>query len=262
MRMFLIPLLATLVLVAGCASNHTRSPGTAPSQEVQGGWSVPPGQQPALSAHVTPEQAQRAAQAAEQAKQEAARQAAIQAKQEAARKAAAQAKQEAAQRQAAAKAQREAEQRRAEARIEQPAVKPIVPAFPVRMQEARVPELRMVHFGFDTWNLTPRARAILDANATWLKANPQVDIQIGGYCDERGSPEYNLALGERRARTVRDYLIRHGVPAERLTAISFGEEVPLDPRHNPAAWAKNRRAEFHPGAARQASRTTPATPSS
>lgn len=231
MRLFLISLLATLLLAAGCASNHAKAPSVAPSQQANqssSGWSVPPGQQHAPSASA-------AAKSSQQAQQEAQRQ------------------------QAAARAEAQAAQQQA---AEKPPVKPIVPAVPVHLQQTQVPQLRMVHFGFDDWNLSPQARGILNANAAWLNANPRVDVQIGGHCDERGSPEYNMALGERRANRVRNFLIRHGVAAERLTAVSFGEEVPLDPAHNEAAWAKNRRAEFHRIPSRQASRSTARPPSS
>jgi peptidoglycan-associated lipoprotein len=141
-------------------------------------------------------------------------------------------------------------------------VKPLVPAFPARMQEAQVSGLQTVHFGFDDWNLTAEAKALLDANARWLKANPQVSVKIGGHCDERGSPEYNLALGERRANRVREYLISQGVPADNMIAVSYGEEMPIDPGHNPAAWAKNRRAEFNRTDGRRVSGDQAQTPSS
>ncbi len=77
-----------------------------------------------------------------------------------------------------------------------------------------------------------------------LKALSGVDIRIEGHCDERGSDEYNLALGERRAQAAMNYLATLGVPASRMSTISYGEEKPLDPGHNEEAWAKNRRAEF------------------
>ncbi len=99
-----------------------------------------------------------------------------------------------------------------------------------------------VHFGFDKYNLTAEARAVLQSQAAWLGTNEIVSLTIEGHADERGTREYNLALGERRANSVRDYLIVLGVPADRLSIVSFGKERPADPASNEAAWAKNRRA--------------------
>ncbi|TYO97688.1 peptidoglycan-associated lipoprotein [Geothermobacter ehrlichii] len=110
--------------------------------------------------------------------------------------------------------------------------------------EAVASKLQRIHFDFDQYTLSPEARDILAANAALLKANPELKIRIEGHCDERGSDEYNLALGERRAVAARDYLVSLGVAADRLSTISYGEEMPLDPASNEAAWAKNRRAEF------------------
>lgn len=109
---------------------------------------------------------------------------------------------------------------------------------------AAVAEMQRIFFDFDQYTLSPQARQTLTANAEYLKANPRVNIQIEGHCDERGSDEYNLALGERRARAARDYLLSLGIAGDRLTTISYGEERPLDPASTEAAWAKNRRAEF------------------
>jgi len=104
--------------------------------------------------------------------------------------------------------------------------------------------LKDIHFGFDRYDLTPKAREILAQNAELLLKNPRVKIQVEGHCDERGTVEYNLALGERRANSTRQYLISLGVPADSMSSISYGEEMPLDPRHNEDAWGKNRRAHF------------------
>jgi peptidoglycan-associated lipoprotein len=104
--------------------------------------------------------------------------------------------------------------------------------------------LRTIYFAFDRADLTEESRATLRANAEWLKANPKYRIRIEGHCDERGTIEYNLALGQRRADAARDYLVSLGVDPGRLTTISYGEERPADPGHNEEAWAKNRRAEF------------------
>jgi peptidoglycan-associated lipoprotein len=102
----------------------------------------------------------------------------------------------------------------------------------------------LIHFEFDKSRLLPEAKAILRVKAEWLKANPEARAIIEGHCDERGTNEYNLALGDRRAQSAKTYLVDLGIAAERLTCISYGEERPLDPGHNEAAWAKNRRDQF------------------
>jgi len=104
--------------------------------------------------------------------------------------------------------------------------------------------LNRIHFDFDQFTLSSTARDILAANAAVINAAPGLKLRIEGHCDERGSDEYNLALGEKRAQAARDYLISLGVSADRLSTISYGEEMPLDPASNEEAWAKNRRAEF------------------
>ncbi len=104
--------------------------------------------------------------------------------------------------------------------------------------------LQDIHFEFDKYDLTEEARRILAENAKVLVAHPEVTIQIEGHCDERGSNEYNLALGEKRAVSAKLYLIKLGVKGGRLSTISYGEEMPLDPGHNEEAWAKNRRCHF------------------
>ena len=84
----------------------------------------------------------------------------------------------------------------------------------------------------------------MTANATILQLDPELKVSIEGHCDDRGSDEYNLSLGERRAQSVRAYLVSLGIEPQRLTTISYGEEKPLDTANNEMAWAKNRRAEF------------------
>ncbi|MBN2029684.1 peptidoglycan-associated lipoprotein Pal [bacterium] len=101
-----------------------------------------------------------------------------------------------------------------------------------------------IHFDFDKYNLKPEAMEILAKHATVLKANPEVKIVIEGHCDERGTIEYNLALGEKRAGAARDYLLRMGIASQRISTISYGKERPLDTNHTAEAWAKNRRAVF------------------
>jgi peptidoglycan-associated lipoprotein len=116
---------------------------------------------------------------------------------------------------------------------------------PLRTKPAgMVTQLQTVYFDFDRFDLTNEARQLLDANAEFLLANPQIRVQIEGHCDERGTTEYNLHLGQRRADAVREYLVKKGVAADRLETISYGEERPIDPGHTEAAWAKNRRAQF------------------
>jgi peptidoglycan-associated lipoprotein len=109
-----------------------------------------------------------------------------------------------------------------------------------------LPVLRSVPFEYDQHLLTDAAREILGANVAILKAQSQLRVTLAGYCDERGADQYNIALGERRAESVRNYLLSRGISAERLEAVSYGEEKPLDPGHDEDAWAKNRRVEFVP----------------
>jgi peptidoglycan-associated lipoprotein len=101
-----------------------------------------------------------------------------------------------------------------------------------------------IHFEFDKSSLLPEACEILRRKAKWLKAHPDVLVIIEGHCDERGTSEYNVALGDRRAWSARSYMVNLGIASERLTTISYGEEMPLDPGHNEEAWARNRRAHF------------------
>lgn len=104
--------------------------------------------------------------------------------------------------------------------------------------------LNTVYFEFDQSKLTEETRTTLAQNARLMLQYKDAIIRIEGHCDERGTVEYNLALGERRALAVRDYLSNFGVPEGRVTVISYGKERPADPGHNSTAWARNRRAEF------------------
>ena len=104
--------------------------------------------------------------------------------------------------------------------------------------------LQRIYFDFDQYVLTGSARTTLQDNADYLRANRGVRVVIEGHCDERGSDEYNLALGEKRALATKAFLVSLGVEANRLDVLSYGEERPLDPAHDEQAWAKNRRAEF------------------
>ncbi|SCA56803.1 Outer membrane lipoprotein Omp16 homolog [Candidatus Terasakiella magnetica] len=99
-----------------------------------------------------------------------------------------------------------------------------------------------VFFGFDQYNLTADARSTLEKQAMWLKKYPNATIALEGHCDERGTREYNLALGERRANAAKEFLVSLGVDAMRVKTISFGKERPVALGHNEAAWAQNRRS--------------------
>ena len=101
-----------------------------------------------------------------------------------------------------------------------------------------------IRFEYDSAALTDEARATLEKHALWLQGRRDARVTVEGHCDERGTVDYNLALGEQRARAARDYLVSLGVAAERLRVVSFGKERPLDPGHDEAAWARNRRARF------------------
>lgn len=101
-----------------------------------------------------------------------------------------------------------------------------------------------VHFAFDSFFIDAEAERILEQKASWLQGNANASVQIEGHCDERGTSAYNLALGERRANAVQHYLTVLGVDPGRLSTISYGEEQPLDPGHDEAAWSRNRRAHF------------------
>jgi peptidoglycan-associated lipoprotein len=104
--------------------------------------------------------------------------------------------------------------------------------------------LRPAFFGLDSSEVGPEAQKVLEANAEVIKRYKSWVITIEGHCDERGTAEYNLALGERRAVSARTYLVSLGIPAERLRVVSYGKEFPFDPGHNEDAWAKNRRDHF------------------
>lgn len=101
-----------------------------------------------------------------------------------------------------------------------------------------------VHFDFDKYDIRPEDAEILKENAALLMKYPKVKIQVEGHCDERGTNEYNLALGERRANAAKKYLLSLGISADRISSISYGEEKPLDAGHDEEAWAKNRRGHF------------------
>jgi len=109
-------------------------------------------------------------------------------------------------------------------------------------EEFRVTVGDRIFFGYDRFDLTPEARAILERQAVWLRRYPNVRILVEGNCDERGTREYNLALGARRAVAARDYLVSLGIGGDRMTTASYGKERPMDPRSNEQAWSVNRNA--------------------
>src|SRR5215470_3663351 len=104
--------------------------------------------------------------------------------------------------------------------------------------------LKDIYFDFDGYDLSAEARETLKANGNWLKANPSAVVQMEGHCDERGTTEYNVALGAKRAQAAKDYLVTLGVAAERLSTISYGKELPVCAEHSEACWQKNRRDRF------------------
>ncbi len=104
--------------------------------------------------------------------------------------------------------------------------------------------LKPVHFAFDSMKIRPGEAKTLDASADWLKANPDQLVLIAGNCDERGTNEYNLALGERRAKAAMGYLASKGIDASRITLVSYGKERPVCTDHNEACWSQNRRDDF------------------
>jgi peptidoglycan-associated lipoprotein len=118
------------------------------------------------------------------------------------------------------------------------------PISPIDVEEFEEIELGHINFAYDKYNLTDQATAALSENGRILMENPSITVLIEGHCDERGTEEYNLALGEKRALAARDFLTRFGIAKSRLSIVSYGEERPLDPGHDEVAWAKNRRAMF------------------
>jgi peptidoglycan-associated lipoprotein len=120
-------------------------------------------------------------------------------------------------------------------------VEPAATAATVETAETAVKD---IFFEFDKFNISPDAREILKANADFLLKNGNSKVVIEGHCDERGTAEYNMALGQRRAQETKKYLVNLGIKEPRIKTISYGEERPFDPGHNEDAWSKNRRAHF------------------
>lgn len=104
--------------------------------------------------------------------------------------------------------------------------------------------LKDVYFDFDRYDLSADARSVLRANSDWLKSNPGARVEIEGHCDDRGTNEYNLALGAKRAQSAREYLVTLGIAANRLSTISYGEEIPVCKEQTESCWKQNRRARF------------------
>ena len=107
-------------------------------------------------------------------------------------------------------------------------------------------DLQVIHFGYDSFQLDDAARSALDSNAKLLRDNPDLSVSVDGHCDERGTVEYNQALGQKRAEAVQQYLSDAGIPSTRFRVISYGKERPVDEGHDESAWARNRRVEFTP----------------
>ena len=104
--------------------------------------------------------------------------------------------------------------------------------------------LKDIRFAYDSYDLDESARSVLRDSSAWLKDHARGKVEVEGHCDERGTVEYNLALGAKRARAAKDYLVALGVSADRLTTISYGEELPLCHEHDETCWQQNRRAHF------------------
>ncbi len=101
-----------------------------------------------------------------------------------------------------------------------------------------------IHFGYNEYTIEPQDGSILKTNASWLQAHPQNRVQVEGHCDERGSEEYNIALGAKRAQAAKDYLVTLGIPGSRVSTISYGKELPVCTEHDESCWSQNRRDHF------------------
>lgn len=123
---------------------------------------------------------------------------------------------------------------------------PATPPAPAMDAAALVRSMQTVYFALDSWALDDGARAALDANARVLRDNVSLNIRIEGHCDERGTVEYNQALGEKRAEAVKQYFADAGIATSRMSTVSFGKERPAVEGSDEAAWSRNRRAEFTP----------------
>ena len=142
----------------------------------------------------------------------------------------------------------EEQQRVSEAPEKKPTPKPIVKEPPQKIEEDLTPprdlKFTTVYFDFDKSNIRADQRQSIESNAQLLSKFKTVKVRIEGHCDERGTNEYNLALGQRRADSIKRYLVDYGISSSNITTLSYGEERPVDGGHNETAWAKNRRGEF------------------
>jgi len=151
---------------------------------------------------------------------------------------------------AAMKTEKSAKETSAEA-VKKETVKEVVEPKVAKLEETTVPSsmeesvvLQDVLFDYDKYDIRADARPALDSAAAFLKKNMNSDVLIEGHCDERGTNEYNLALGEKRAKAVKDYLTSLGIAPARMTVMTYGEEKPVCTEHNETCWQKNRRAHF------------------
>lgn len=126
---------------------------------------------------------------------------------------------------------------------EEKVVEPDPPPVP---EPPPVVELKDIHFAFDKYNIRPGDAEILEKNLEWFKANPGKKLRIEGHCDERGTVEYNLVLGQKRSDSAKAFLEKLGIEKNLLDTVSYGKEIPVDPEHNEEAWSKNRRVRFSP----------------
>ncbi len=147
---------------------------------------------------------------------------------------------------AAAQAERDRQAREEADRVARQRQADSIAALARASEEVRTTLAAMIHFDLDKSNIRPGDAATLDQKVAILQANPELRIRIGGHCDERGSDEYNLALGNRRAQSAKQYLVSHGIDAGRIETQSWGEEKPLVDGHDESAWSQNRRDEFEP----------------
>jgi peptidoglycan-associated lipoprotein len=131
-----------------------------------------------------------------------------------------------------------------QAKVVAPEAKKEIPVAAAPAAPAPIVALNDINFDFDKYNIRSGDAEILKGNAEWFKANPGKKMRVEGNCDERGTVEYNLALGQKRADAAKAYIVNLGVDGKALETVSYGKERPVDPGHNEAAWAKNRRAHF------------------
>jgi peptidoglycan-associated lipoprotein len=141
-------------------------------------------------------------------------------------------------------AEREAREREEAERIRQQQIADSLAGLGRTTEAVRTLLATMIHFDYDKANIRSDDAGVLDQKVAILQTNSDLRIRISGHCDERGSDEYNLALGNRRATSAKQYLVSHGIDAGRIETVSYGEERPVDPGHDEGAWSRNRRDEF------------------